>query len=273
MFKHLIGLTISFFVLTLLFWAIEFFWPAVSGQRRWRQGFLTDALYWFFTPLVTKSLSQLAVLLTMVPIFLLLGRSLDRAALQAGYGPMLALPRWAQGLVILFVGDVIGYWTHRWFHSRRLWAFHAIHHSSEELDWLSSVRLHPVNEIVSRVCQAVPFALLGFSPAIIAVYVPFLTFYAIFVHANVPWRYGPLSYVVASPEFHRWHHTSEDEGLDKNFAGLFPFIDMIFGTFYLPAGKHPTVFGARGGAPVPTDLWGQLVYPFRRRPRRDPVDS
>ena len=74
--------------------------------------------------------------------------------------------------------------------------------------------------------------------------------------------------MVASPEFHRWHHTSEEEGRDKNFAGLFPFIDMAFGTFYLPAGKHPTIFGARGGAPVPPDFWGQLIYPFRPRPAR-----
>ncbi len=268
MVHHFIRLTVGFAVLTMGFWAIEFFWPGVSGQRRVRRGFFTDSLYWFFTPLISKPITQFFVLLTLAPIFLLLGHSLDRATLVAGYGPVLALPKWLQAFLILFVGDVIGYWTHRWFHGRRLWAFHAVHHSSEDLDWLSSVRQHPVNEIASRVCQALPFGLLGFSPALIAAYIPFLTFYAIFVHANVTWRYGMLQYVVASPEFHRWHHTSEEEGRDKNFAGLFPVIDMVFGTFYLPVGKHPTVFGARGGAPVPPDFYGQMMYPFRRRPTR-----
>ena len=268
MIKRLIGLTLAFVILTGVFWAIEFFWPCVSGQRRWRRGFLTDTFYWFFTPLVSKSITQFAVLLTLVPIFFLLGRSLDRASLLAGHGPIIALPKWLQVLIILFAGDLIAYWTHRWFHTRRLWPFHAIHHSSEELDWLSSVRLHPVNETVTRVLQAVPFALLGFSPVLIAAYVPFLTFYAIFEHANVSWRFGMLRYVVASPEFHRWHHTKEEEGLDKNFAGLFPAIDLLFGTFYMPAGKRPTAFGIRGGAPVPESLWGQLLYPFRQPPRK-----
>ena len=270
MVKHLIGLTVAFVVLTLVFWAIEFFWPGVSNQRKWRRGFLTDVAYWFFTPLISKPLTQLCILLTLAPVFLVLGRSLDRATLVAGHGPVLALPAWLQVLLSLFVGDLIGYWTHRWVHTRRLWAFHAIHHSSEELDWLSSVRLHPVNEIVTRVCQAVPFVLLGFSPALIAGYVPFLTFYAIFEHANLAWHFGPLRYVVASPEFHRWHHTSEDEALNKNFAGLFPVIDLAFGTFYLPAGKRPTVFGLRGSAPMPATLWAQLLHPFRKRPRRSP---
>ncbi len=260
------GLAVAFFILTLFFWAVEFFWPSLSAGPKWRRrGYLTDTFYWFFTPLISRPLSQLAVLVTLVPILLLLGRSLDRTALMAGYGPVLGLPKWLQALLIVFVGDFIGYWSHRVFHSRRLWPFHAVHHSSEELDWLSSVRLHPVNDIASRVCQAVPFVLLGFSPAVVAAYLPFLTFYAIFEHANVSWNFGPLRYVIASPEFHRWHHTKETEGLDKNFAGLFPLFDLLFGTFYMPRGKHPTEFGV-SGAPLPSTLWGQLAYPFRRRP-------
>jgi len=265
--RRIAGLVISFIVLTLIFWAVEFFWPAVPAKRQWkRRGYGTDMFYWFFTPLISKPLSQLAVLITLVPMLWLLGRSLDRNAVLAGYGPVLALPQWLQILLILVVGDFIGYWTHRVFHSRALWPFHAIHHSSEELDWLSSVRLHPVNEIASRVCQALPFVLLGFSPTVVAAYLPFLTFYAIFEHANVSWRFGPLRYLIASPEFHRWHHTKEEEGLDKNFAGLFPVFDVIFGTFYMPKGKYPTQFGIHGET-VPTTLWAQLLYPFQKQKR------
>jgi len=264
--KGLAGLIVAFVVLTIIFWAVEFFWPAMPTQRRWqRRGYRTDAFYWFFTALVSKPLSQLAVLVTLVPMLWLLGRSLDRNAVLAGYGPVLALPKWLQVLLILVLGDFIGYWTHRVFHSRRLWPFHAIHHSSEEVDWLSSVRLHPVNEIVSRICQALPFVMLGFSPAVVAAYLPFLTFYAIFEHANVSWHFGPFRYLIASPEFHRWHHTKQEEGLDKNFSGLFPAFDVIFGTFYMPKGKHPTEFGVNG-PPVPSSFWAQLVYPFRKWP-------
>jgi sterol desaturase/sphingolipid hydroxylase (fatty acid hydroxylase superfamily) len=149
------------------------------------------------------------------------------------------------------------------FHSRRLWKFHAVHHSSKEVDWLSSVRLHPVNDAVSRIFQAVPFVLLGFSPAVVAAYVPFLTLYAILLHANVSWTFGPMGYLVASPAFHRWHHTKEPEAIDKNFAGLLPMWDLLFGTFYLPKDRRPTEFGVHDDG-VPENFWGQLAYPFRR---------
>jgi sterol desaturase/sphingolipid hydroxylase (fatty acid hydroxylase superfamily) len=96
-----------------------------------------------------------------------------------------------------------------------------------------------------------------------AAYVPFLSFHATFLHANVPWSFGPLRYVVSSPLFHRWHHTREAEGLDRNFAGLFPFIDLAFGTFYMPRDRQPAAFGIQGN-PVPTGLVAQLVYPFRQ---------
>jgi sterol desaturase/sphingolipid hydroxylase (fatty acid hydroxylase superfamily) len=69
--------------------------------------------------------------------------------------------------------------------------------------------------------------------------------------------------VIASPVFHRWHHTSEDEGLDTNFAGLFPFIDLAFGTFYMPADRLPTRFGLVHDE-VPDGLVRQMLYPFRR---------
>jgi sterol desaturase/sphingolipid hydroxylase (fatty acid hydroxylase superfamily) len=264
--QKLIGLTIAFVLLTLIFWAVEFLWPSIKGQKKVRKGFWTDVVYWFFTPLISKTISQIAVLVALVPLLLTMGRSLNKEAIAAGYGPVLSLPTWLQAVLILVIGDFIGYWTHRWFHSRRLWAFHAVHHSSKELDWLSSVRLHPVNDIVSRVFQAVPFVMLGFSPVVIAAYVPFLTFYSIFIHANVSWNFGPFRYVIASPAFHRWHHTKEDEAIDMNFAGLLPVWDVLFGTFYLPNHKQPTEFGVHDDS-VPESFWGQMMYPFRKRPR------
>src|SRR5262249_31012579 len=69
-------------------------------------------------------------------------------------------------------------------------------------------------------------------------------------------------YVIASPTFHRWHHTSEAHGLDKNFAGLLPIWDLAFGTFYMPAGELPCEFGIREA--IPDTLLGQLAWPFRR---------
>jgi sterol desaturase/sphingolipid hydroxylase (fatty acid hydroxylase superfamily) len=172
-------------------------------------------------------------------------------------------PSWLQAIEVLLFGDLVGYWIHRLFHRRPLWPFHAIHHSSTQLDWLSSVRLHPLNDTIVRLLQTVPFVVLGFTPKVLAGYVPFLTLYAILLHANLRWTLGPFKYAIASPTFHRWHHTSEAEGLDKNFGGLFAFYDLLFGTFYMPPGRRPERFGVRNEA-IPAGMLAQLVYPFRR---------
>jgi sterol desaturase/sphingolipid hydroxylase (fatty acid hydroxylase superfamily) len=141
-----------------------------------------------------------------------------------------------------------------------------VHHSSTELDWLSSVRVHPVNDLLARIVQAIPILLLGFPVKILAVYIPFTTFYAILLHANVSWTFGPLKKIITSPVFHRWHHSSEVEAQDKNFAGLFPIWDLLFGTFYMPDGKQPESFGIIGN-PIPPRFLAQLVYPFQSAPR------
>jgi sterol desaturase/sphingolipid hydroxylase (fatty acid hydroxylase superfamily) len=61
--------------------------------------------------------------------------------------------------------------------------------------------------------------------------------------------------------FHRWHHTAADRGGEKNFAATFPILDVIFGTFYMPAGQLPDNYGI-GEREFPVSFPGQLVHPF-----------
>ena len=257
---------IGLVIFAAIFAVLETFWPANPGQPRRRPDVRTDLAYWFLTPLVTKAITRALIYGVFVAAAVVLGKQIVQQWLHPS-GPIARQPAWLQAIEIVFVGDLIGYWIHRLFHRRPLWPFHAVHHSSTQLDWLSAVRLHPVNDALPRLLQTVPFVLLGFSPKVMAAYLPFLTFYAVLLHANVRWSLGPLRYVIASPTFHRWHHTSEREGLDKNFAGLLAFLDVIFGTFYLPKGQQPRCFGVEG-EDVPPTLLGQLLYPFRRRAAR-----
>ena len=265
--QTLSGIVIGFLLLAALIGPLERLWPSVRRQATWRRGFATDLAYWLFTPLVTRWVTRAGVIGAVLLLAFAAGVPFDRAHFEAWASQPGRLvggqPRWLQILEVLVLGDLIGYWTHRLFHARMLWRFHAVHHCSTEVDWLSSVRLHPVNDVASRAVAVLPIALAGFPLTILAGYVPFLTFYAILLHANLPWTFGPLRYALASPAFHRWHHTSEEEGMDKNFAGLFPWVDLLFGTFYMPKGRQPAEFGIRGER-VPETLWGQLAYPFRR---------
>lgn len=256
------GLIGSFVVLALLFGVLERLFPAVRPQRLFRREYRTDLAYWLFTPLVAKAIERTAVGLLVIVVLLLLGRDLQ--TWQSGFGPVASQPDWLQAIEVFVMGDFIGYWTHRWFHRGRLWPFHAVHHSSRELDWLSSVRMHPFNEVAGKLASAVPFVFLGFNPTVLAIYAPFLTLHAIALHANVPWSFGPLRLWVSSPVFHRWHHSRHPEAIDKNFAGLFPVWDRMFGTLYMPKGVQPQDFGITNDD-VPASFLPQLLYPFRRR--------
>jgi sterol desaturase/sphingolipid hydroxylase (fatty acid hydroxylase superfamily) len=69
--------------------------------------------------------------------------------------------------------------------------------------------------------------------------------------------------LIVSPRFHRWHHTDETEARDKNFAGLLPLWDLLFGTYYVPADLRPSHFGTTDT--VPQGLFGQLIFRFRGR--------
>ena len=257
------GLFIALTLLSAVFWVIESLFPANPRQLRFyrRRGFRIDLAYWFLTPLVTKSISQIGMAVILI---LLYRRNIHdiQTMLNARDTLLARQALWLQAIEMVFVGDFVGYWTHRWFHSCRMWAFHAIHHGSSELDWLSAARVHPINDWLSRWIQASVVVVLGFSPVAIAAYLPFLTFYAILLHANVSWGFGQLGRLIASPKFHRWHHTSEDEGLDKNFAGLFPLFDILFGTYYMPEDRLPERFGLNKDDAQQT-FWGQMISPFR----------
>lgn len=261
--SRLVQLAIGLVILGTILWPLERLFPSVRGKRIFRKGFLVDVIYWFFTPTITAGFTFGVTVLTAISIILLSGGDITGANLATGRPPISLLPIVLQYLTALLAADFLGYWGHRVFHTGKLWDFHAVHHASEELDWLSSVRLHPVNQALGQIIIVAPLALLGFNLQILGATAGLLTFWAIFVHSNVRWTFGPLRNVIATPAFHRWHHTSEAEGLDKNFGGLFLFWDRLFGTLYLPAGRQAQHFGVFGEK-VPDSFFGQLLWPFTK---------
>src|ERR1700691_552125 len=143
---RVVPLLVAWIVLALVFGTLERLVPAVVGQPRWRADSKTDLAYSLFTPLVTRALAEAAVILAVSGLAVTNGHARDKARIQpfALHHSVLAeQPRALQLLELLFVADFVGYWVHRLFHRRRLWPFHAVHHSSEALDWLSAVRVHP----------------------------------------------------------------------------------------------------------------------------------
>jgi sterol desaturase/sphingolipid hydroxylase (fatty acid hydroxylase superfamily) len=62
---------------------------------------------------------------------------------------------WFQAVLFLMLADVVSYRLHRMFHGGGFWKYHAIHHSSEDLDWISAARLHPVNLLPGTIAAGV----------------------------------------------------------------------------------------------------------------------
>jgi len=188
-------------------------------------------------------------------------RVLSSASLQAAVS---SLPWLVQFFLAVLVADLAEYAIHRALHVWPfLWRFHAIHHSSKALDWIAGSRAHLVDDILIRGLMLVPM-MFAFSQNIITAYLLFVTIHATWEHTN----FGPtvkwMEPYLISPRFHHWHHTSQKEAIDKNFAIHFPWIDKLFGTYYYPDDRWPDTYGL-ANEPIPAGFWGQTFYPFRIR--------
>jgi sterol desaturase/sphingolipid hydroxylase (fatty acid hydroxylase superfamily) len=162
----------------------------------------------------------------------------------------------------LLLSEVCEYWAHRTMHTVPwLWRFHKVHHSVEEMDWLASARLHPVDRAITNGAAVLPIFVLGCSGRVIVAYGLFCALLAMGEHANVRFTFGPLRYLVATPQFHHWHHAEEVH--DRNFATKLPFVDWAFRTMYVPAKQWPMSYGV--GELAPVSYLGQLAWPFQAR--------
>jgi sterol desaturase/sphingolipid hydroxylase (fatty acid hydroxylase superfamily) len=251
-----LGLAVIFTVLTR-------YWACNPGEPWWRKrDLVTDVVYWFFVPVFGRVLRIGLLVVGASVIFNVKGADELIAFYDNGHGPLAQLPLAVQALIFLVVSDFLLYWNHRLFHGGAFWKYHAIHHAPEELDWISAARFHPVNLVIGTIGVDVLLLLAGISPNVMVWLGPFTTFHSAFVHANLNWTLGPLRYVIATPVFHRWHHTAVEEGGNTNFAGTFPLWDLMFGTFRMPEGRLPQAYGV-DDTPVPASFGAQLVHPFQ----------
>ncbi len=265
----ILTLLYGFIVLPAFCILIEHRWPQVQGYSTLRMGFGTDIVWYVVQTFVSRVVAPWAVFFAVLPIFLLSDLPLDRY--WSGFGPASRLPFWSQVIIVFVVGDFLSYWQHRLFHTSPLWPIHAVHHSSASLDWLSATRFHPLNEIGAQLVYVTPLIAVGFSPYAFVVLAPFTATYAVLLHANIRLSFGPFRHVLASPKFHRWHHTLAREAQDKNFAGFLPVWDVIFGTFHHPKGQAPESFGVKEA--VPDDFLGQLLYPISSGSQSGPAPA
>ena len=147
-------------------------------------------------------------------------------------------PVWLQVIAILLLVSLFRYWMHRFQHRNEfLWSLHSYHHRVKDLRALNDLTSNPVDFALRNVLVYSLLGVVGFDSIAFLVAVPVLSVWGIFSHCGADVRGGWLNYVIATPEVHRWHHTSEvpaGYGYSVNYGVEFCFWDLLFGTYYLP---------------------------------------
>ena len=239
----------------LIFIPLERLFALHKEQKVLRRGWLTDVLHFLFTRTIANVCTFVLVGSVILLIYWLISPAFQAA--------VAAQARGLQLLEAILIANIGGYIGHRLSHEVPfLWRFHSVHHSISEMDWLAAARVHPLDQIVTKALTIVPLYVMGFSKATFGAYIGLATVHAVFIHANIRVKFGPLRWLIGSPEFHHWHHSNDPEAHNKNYAGELPVLDLLCGTFYLPKDRMPERYGV--SEPVPAGYIGQMLYPFRR---------
>jgi sterol desaturase/sphingolipid hydroxylase (fatty acid hydroxylase superfamily) len=171
-------------------------------------------------------------------------------------------------LVVLLATDVLEYAYHRLQHALPLlWRLHSFHHSEEVLNATTSVRQIWFDALVRGfVLFPIVGILFRVDPAVIVV-VRLLTMINN-MHVHMSWRvsWGPLWWLLNSPQYHRCHHSFAPHVIDKNLAPMFPLWDIAFGTCHKPAPGEYEPTGLRPS--VTPSLLAAFLWPlpYRRPP-------
>jgi sterol desaturase/sphingolipid hydroxylase (fatty acid hydroxylase superfamily) len=243
------------FVTVLIFVPFERMLAKNPRQKIFRREWQTDITYLFVNRLFVGVGLSLVVVLVVLAGPLLVPENFRLAVARQS--------NWVQVAELILLSDLIFYGVHRLFHAvPYLWRFHAVHHSIEQMDWLAAHRIHPVDQILTKGASLVPCFLMGFSNAAIVAFFLLFRWHTILLHANARITFGPIRWLVASPNFHHWHHSKEPEAWDKNFASQLAMLDILFGTAYMPAKKWTPSYGLDEA--VPRTYARQILYPFRK---------
>ena len=251
-------LLLDLLLMAVIFIPIEMVFPKRKDQSTFHSEWRTDLMYF----VISHLLIQFFGAITQKPAILFFGWM----GLSGLHTFVQSIPFIIQLFFAFLIADIFQYATHRFFHSHHfLWRFHSIHHSTENMDWLAGSRTYFIDIFVTRSMAFIPLYVFGFSTLTFNVYIVFMAIHAVLIHSNTRINFGFIKYIFATPQYHHWHHCKDSDHYGKNFATIFPFIDRIFGTYYLPENVWPTDTGLLE-ANFPKGYVKQAIYPFTKSP-------
>ncbi len=240
--------------------------PADRRQRVFSAGMIQDFIGWFVIGGVVRVAT---VGLLVKGLYWFCGTFLAGIRIEA----VNAWPLVIVTLLAVMAGDLLNWFHHYIRHKIEvLWLFHTIHHSQKQMNMFTDLRVHLVEYVIAKPITLLPLFVLGLDIELAFWLTLALESYTRIYHGNLHTNYGPLRYLLVTPQSHRIHHSVLPEHMDKNFAVIFSFWDRLFGTQwtgydeYPPTGvaddRFPTERSV-GGLRIITNYLRQLAYPFK----------
>lgn len=257
-FYWLIGISLAVYTLELLF-------PWRKNQPRIRQDFWLDAFYMFFNVFLFSLIGYAAVSYVVAEAFN------DLLGNVFGIRNLVALnvatwPGWAQMLLLFVLRDFVQWNVHRLLHRvPRLWAFHKVHHSVQQMGFAAHLRYHFMENVVYRSIEYLPLAMIGFGIQDFIIVHLFALTIGHLNHANFYLPLGPLKYIFNSPQMHIWHHSKElPEGrYGVNYGISLSIWDYLSGSVWMPHDGRDIELGFPEVEQYPHGFLGQVVEPFK----------
>jgi len=249
---------------SLFFFALELASPWRKEQATFRKDFWMDAFYMFsnfflFSLVIYGAFSNVVVyfftdLLTSIGITNLLAFE------------VMSWPIWAHLLIGFLVRDFVQWWVHRLLHRvPRLWGFHKVHHSVEQMGFAAHLRYHWMENVVYRGIEYIPLALIGISLRDFFIIHIFTLAVGHFNHSNFRLNIGPLKYIFNNPQMHIWHHAYDipkERKYGVNFGITLSIWDYLFRTNYIPSDGRDIKLGFPGDEDFPETFVGQNTHGF-----------
>ncbi|MFB6888367.1 sterol desaturase family protein [Kitasatospora sp. NPDC056327] len=204
--------------------------------------------------------------LSQVPVSAIVGRLAP---------PGSFLPLWAEVPAALLLGSLANFLVHRWCHtSPRLWRLHGVHHVPDKVNVGNNGVNHLLDVVLTQGCVQFALALAGFSEPAVFVVGLFVVAQGYVVHANIDVRLGVLNHVLAGPEQHRLHH-STDLAEAGHYGSDLSVWDHAFGSFTWRPGRRPAAVGLAepGDFPATGRVVASHLQAWRRpaRPEGSPA--
>ena len=166
----------------------------------------------------------------------------------------LAAPAAVLIAVGVLVRTLLSYLIHVAFHtSPWLWRIHAVHHTDTDMDVTTSVRMHPLEFVISAAMLLPCIVAFGIPVAAVLIYEVADAAMAVFTHANIKmprWLDRSLRWVLVTPAMHRIHHSAWQPETDSNYGATLSMWDRAFGTYRATAreGEGPEQLGVEWSA-------------------------